>query len=245
MSPPSIYSWLERSKSSASAGAPGSHYPPVGVDSDDLATIIYTSGTTGNPKGVELSHANICKDIEGARIVHKETNIRPYNHLLEVFKDRIAANSSSADKYKVNLLSHNISLCFLPWSHVYGLTCELNILASAGGAMALVPHRDMILQCLHLVKPTVVFSVPMLFNKVYDGVQKTVATLPPLKQKIFNFAFSVARKRNAKLEFGEPVGAITEFLFQISDKIVFKGIREKLGGKLRYMASGGAATGKY
>jgi long-chain acyl-CoA synthetase len=110
--------------------------PAAEPSKEDLCTIIYTSGTTGLPKGVELSHINITSDIYGAKALSKES------------------------------LNDNVSLAFLPWAHIYGMSTELNALISTGSALAIVPHRDQILECLQISKPTVIFSVPVLFNKV-------------------------------------------------------------------------------
>jgi long-chain acyl-CoA synthetase len=71
--------------------------PPVASTLDDLTTIIYTSGTTGNPKGVNLSHRNIISNVHGL------ITMMPHDQLIGNHK----------------------SLCFLPWAHVFGLTCEL------------------------------------------------------------------------------------------------------------------------
>lgn len=134
------------------------------------------------------------------------------------------------------------SLAFLPWAHVYGMTTELNAMTSAGCAMAIVPHRDQIVECIDLAKPSVIVSVPVLFNKVFDGVMKNVATQSAIKQKLFHFALANARKRNHNLEFGKAVPFHVEMLNKLFDKLVFAKIREKLGGNLKYMGSGGAAA---
>ena len=115
------------------------------VDPEHLATIIYTSGTTGMPKGVELSHRNIASNIQGVK------------KLL---------------KYE---LGHNVSLAFLPWAHVFGQVNELHSLLSTGSTLAIVPHRDQILECLAMVKPTVIFSVPIMYNKVRDYLDSNLS----------------------------------------------------------------------
>ena len=110
------------------------------------------------------------------------------------------------------------SLCFLPWAHVYGLSAELNGLISGGAALGLVPHRDQILECLHLLKPSVLLTVPLLLNKVHDGIWKGVAQQSPLKQRIFKYAMKISRKRNAALEFHRPVSMFLEWKYQLFNK---------------------------
>jgi long-chain acyl-CoA synthetase len=195
------------------AAASPSPVPDLGLNEDSLATIIYTSGTTGKPKGVELTHGNIVSDVIGGHYLNKE-----------------------------ELHADHTSLAFLPWAHVYGLTLELNTMVSAGKAMAIVPHRDQLLECLQMAKPTVILSVPILFNRIYDGIMKNVAAGSAAKRSIFNAALHIARKRNALLEQGQSVGPILAVQHQIADKVVLSKIRERLGGRIRFMGSGGAAV---
>lgn len=189
--------------------------PSVPVDPtlspDDLATIMYTSGTTGRPKGVELSHNNIVSNILALR---------------ELKKDE---------------LESNISLAFLPWSHLYGLAVELNALLSTGSTLA-ITTREQILENIKLVRPTLIVSVPMLFNRVYDGVHKAIAEASALKRVLFDLSISIARERNELLENHKSVGAWLEFKHKMADKIVLSKIRDKMGGRVRYMGAGGAAT---
>ena len=62
---------------------------------------------------------------------------------------------------------------------------------------------------------------------------KGVSEQSPLKQKVFHYALSVSRERNANLEFGRPVSAWLAFKHKWADKIVLSKIRDKLGGRLK------------
>jgi long-chain acyl-CoA synthetase len=92
------------------------------------------------------------------------------------------------------------------------------------------------------VKPTLLFAVPMLLNKVYDQVMNGIAQQSPFRQKLVKAAFKISRQRNHLLEFHQPVPALLEWKFKMCDKIIFSKIRDRLGGRLRYMGSGGAAA---
>jgi len=189
--------------------------PPVPVCEvrpDELCTIIYTSGTTGTPKGVELSHDNVCANLRGLKALWKDE------------------------------LNNHISLAFLPWAHVFGQTAELHSLLATGSALAIVSNREQILESLAIVRPTIILSVPVLFNRVYDGVQKKIKEGSVVARSVFNTALAISRRRNECLEFGQPVSAMLNLKWRLADKIVFSKIRERLGGRLRFMASGGAAT---
>lgn len=179
---------------------------------DDLMTIIYTSGTTGKPKGVELTHANLVANLNGLADIWGEENYSA------------------------------VSLAFLPWAHVFGQTCELYTLMATGSAIAIAPNREAILTSLPLVKPTLMFSVPTLFNKVYDGFHTKIADESPLKQKLVAAALANSRERNHALEFGKDVSFMTNFMHGIYDKVIFSKVRASFGGRLKYMCSGGAAN---
>lgn len=139
-------------------------------------------------------------------------------------------------------LNNHTSLAFLPWAHVFGQSCELYALMATGSKLGIVPSREEILQCIPLLRPTIILSVPTLFNKVYAGVMKGVAAQSPLKQKLFHMALSISRERNELMEMHKDPGFFLNLQHSIADKVVLSKIREKLGGRLRFMASGGAAT---
>lgn len=69
-----------------------------------------------------------------------------------------------------------------------------------------------------------------------------IANESPLKQKLFHYALANSRNRSSQLEFGLKPSWFVEFQHSIFDKIIFQKIRDKFGGRLKYMASGGAAN---
>jgi long-chain acyl-CoA synthetase len=85
-------------------------------------------------------------------------------------------------------------------------------------------------------------SVPILFNKIYDGVMKKVNEGSPVAKTLFHKALAISRERNHMLEFGEKPSAWLNFKHSIADKVVLSKIRDRLGGRLRTFAAGGAAT---
>ena len=69
--------------------------------------------------------------------------------------------------------------------------------------------------------------------QIYDGITKNLAEQSPRKQKIVNYALSLSRRRNELREFGKPVPFLLDMQFKMVDRIVFKKIRDRLGGNLR------------
>ncbi len=131
------------------------------------------------------------------------------------------------------------SASFLPWAHSFGQTVELHALiffgASTGLTSAKTLTRDM-----PEIKPTILVSVPTVFNKVYDGIQKMMEAEGGIKKALFDAAISNARKREQLRKHGKR-SRLVDIQHELFDKIVFSKIRDAFGGRLKYAFSGGAA----
>jgi len=182
---------------------------------DDLANLIYTSGTTGKPKGCELMHSNIASNVKGVR------------GMVENVHDFIR----SSDR----------SLAFLPWAHSYGQTCELWMGMAHGGSAGIsrgVPH---LLEDLQLVKPTVLFAVPTLYKRVFDGVHNLIESSSPLRKSLMKKALEVGRRHYEAKTGGTPMGILERLQYHLLDRIVLDKIRSRFGGNLRHGFVAGAA----
>lgn len=135
------------------------------------------------------------------------------------------------------------SLSFLPWAHSFGQTVELHGLFSMGAAMGIAESVDKIIDNLAEVKPTLLFSVPRIFNRIYDRLNKQMAEAPALRRKIFESAVANSAHRK-KLAEQRRTSGFADFKQRLYDKIVFQKVRERFGGRLRYAFSGGAAISK-
>ncbi len=135
------------------------------------------------------------------------------------------------------------SLSFLPWAHSFGQTCELHSLLSYGASIAIAESVDKLVGNLSEVRPTLLFSVPRIFNRIYDGLNKKMAAAGGLKQKLFEAAMANAKTRRELAESGKS-NLIVTVKHLIFERLVFSKGRERLGGRLRYAFSGGAAISK-
>jgi len=129
------------------------------------------------------------------------------------------------------------SLSFLPWAHSFGQTCELHGLMSMGCSMAINDDVKNLVANLAEVKPTILFAVPRIFNRIYDGVNKQISDKPGIIQQLFRAGIAAASKKNG----GEAIGLKETASLWLADRIIFSSIRDKFGGRLRYAISGSAA----
>ncbi|NTW53395.1 MAG: AMP-binding protein, partial [Chlorobaculum sp.] len=176
---------------------------------DDVATIIYTSGTTGLPKGVMLTHRNLCENVKSCSTV-------------------------------IRLDETDSSLSFLPLSHAYERTGGYYLLFACGARINLAESIETISLNISESKPTIIFTVPRLFDRMKASILKSVTCEGGLKEKIFFWAVSTGEKYYKQLAAGK-VSPILAAQHNLADKLVYSKIRKKFGGRLRYFVSGGAA----
>jgi long-chain acyl-CoA synthetase len=180
------------------------------VKETDLATLIYTSGTTGDPKGVMLTHRNLVSNTVGSSQVFSAMG-----------KDDVA-------------------LSFLPLCHVFERMAGHYLMLLQGCSIAYAESVEKVPANMVEVRPTVMCSVPRLYEKMYARVHEKVASDPPMRQKIFRWAVGVGREIfRHQIEHRTP-GLLLRAQFAIADKLVFSKIKERTGGRLRLFVSGGA-----
>jgi long-chain acyl-CoA synthetase len=134
-------------------------------------------------------------------------------------------------------------LSFLPLCHIFERMAGYYTGLSAGSTIAFAESIETVAQNLVEVKPTLLTSVPRLFERIYSKVVKNVESQKPAKQKIFFWAVDTGKKYIDS----KRSGRISPFLaaqYKVADTLVFKKLREKTGGRLRFFISGGAALAK-
>jgi long-chain acyl-CoA synthetase len=132
------------------------------------------------------------------------------------------------------------SLSFLPWSHSFGQTAELYSLLSQGLAIAINDEIPNLVSNLGEVKPTVLIAVPRIFNRIYDGVNKQMQGKPAPIRALFRAGIAAAKKRSN----GQSLGALEGMMLGLADRMIFKKIRGRVGGKLRFAVCGSAALSR-
>ncbi len=181
------------------------------VGLEDLATLIYTSGTTGNPKGAMLTHGNF---------IH---NAQSGLKLMSAFDE--------GEKF----------LSFLPLCHVYERCVTYYIGMYKGAQVAFAESIEKIATNIAEVHPTIIATVPRLMEKVEEKVKKTIEREGGLKAKIFNWAITKGKARYHLHIQGKKPGILLSMQLAIAERLVFNKIKQRLGGRIKFIVSGGAA----
>ena len=130
------------------------------------------------------------------------------------------------------------SLSFLPYAHILGRV-EVWGHAFIGYTMAFAESIDRLKDNLVDVKPTLMMSVPRVFEKIYNGILAQ-AEVSPLKSRVFHWALGVGREMSQYKVEKQPVPVELALRYRLAKKLVFDAIYERLGGRLRFAVCGGA-----
>ncbi len=134
----------------------------------------------------------------------------------------------------------DVILSFLPLSHVLERLASHFHEIYLGSHIMYAESIEKVSENLLEAKPTIMISVPRLYEQILKKIRNTVRKSPPLKQKIFHITTRAAIKKvYCDLE-NKKVPFMTAQLAKLADKLVFKAIREKVGGRLKFFVSGGA-----
>jgi len=172
----------------------------AGVDTD-IMYLIYTSGTTGVPKGVMLMHSNM----NAAMVAH----IERFDGIIDDKTD--------------------VSLSFLPFSHVFELGWTMVCLTS-GIRVAINYNPKEIQRAVKEVQPNYMCSVPRFWEKVYTAINDNLANAKPVVRMLVKQAIRVGKTRNMKYtRLGKKAPAFIEQQYQYFEKKVFKKLRGAIG----------------
>lgn len=134
----------------------------------------------------------------------------------------------------------DVFLSFLPLCHIFERMGGYYTAFASGGTICYAESIETVAQNLTEVKPTIMTTVPRLFERIYSKIIKNVESQPEKKQKIFYWAIETGREY-AKAKKANKIPFSLSLKHKLADKLVFKKLREKTGGNLRFFISGGAA----
>ena len=131
-------------------------------------------------------------------------------------------------------------LSFLPLSHIFERMAGHYLMLHAGASIAYAESNDTVPLNMTEVCPTLVLSVPRLYEKMYARVLENALSGGAVKKRIFFWGRDVAERwANIKLAGGEPRGFLAA-QYSLAQRLVFSKLQKRTGGKLRYFVSGGA-----
>jgi long-chain acyl-CoA synthetase len=141
---------------------------------------------------------------------------------------------------RLDITDKDISMCFLPLSHVFERTWTFYLLHCGAVNVFLENPRDVI-SVLPVVNPTVMCTVPRFFEKTYEGIQIETAKWPKIKKSIFDWAIAIGHQCNEYKRISADLSAGLKFKRNIAEKVVLKKLRNVFGKNMRQMPCAGAA----
>ncbi|MCG8474642.1 MAG: long-chain fatty acid--CoA ligase [Cytophagales bacterium] len=149
----------------------------------------------------------------------------------------IMAQLKGHDKF-LDLSSQDSSLCFLPLSHIFERVWDYYVYHK-GMVNYFLKNPKLVAETLKETKPTVLCTVPRLYEKIYAKVMSGVENAPKLKQKLFHWAVNTGKKhRKASLKGHSSPGLNLQY--KLAHKLVLSKILKGLGGRIRLSPCGGA-----
>ena len=137
----------------------------------------------------------------------------------------------------------DLILLYLPLAHNFGRCLHL-LAAYVGCAVAFCPDPVRVGDFAAQVKPTVLPSVPRVFEKVHTAVQESFDEATGVKRKLIDWALRVGKRVSELKQAGEPIPAGLALQHRLADRLVYAKVKAKLGGRLRLPISGGAPLAK-
>ena len=188
------------------------------IGPDDYANISYTSGTTADPKGILLTHRNYTANVEQA---HSVIGVEPSDRMLII----------------------------LPLDHCFAHVAGFYTMMSYGASLGMVPSGKSgkealrnISPSIHEFKPNVMLSVPTLAKNFKKSIESAIAKKGPVVEKLYNFALknAIAYHKEGYNRGTEFVDVFRKPLVSLFDKVIFKSVRQGLGGNMKFFVGGGA-----
>jgi len=139
--------------------------------------------------------------------------------------------------------SQDISLCFLPLAHILARVIQFYQIAT-GFTHAYAESIEKLGDNLQEIQPNFLVSVPRIFEKVYERILSQVHASSPAKQKLFAWAEKVGAAYSQAKQRQEPPPVSVSAQYLLASRLVFKKIRDRLGGRMRFAISGGAPLAK-
>jgi len=143
----------------------------------------------------------------------------------------------------IDLNEADSCLSFLPLSHVFE-RIALYVFLYIGGVIHYAESIDTVVDNMSEVNPTILVSVPRIYEKAFGRILDRVRESSFLRRMIFAACLKIGSKVSRDLQAGHPIEGALARGHRIADKLVFAKLRSTFGGRIRFMISGGAPLNK-
>jgi long-chain acyl-CoA synthetase len=157
--------------------------------------------------------------------------------------DNMVSNIVSASQV-IEFGPQDLLLSFLPLSHSFERMAGYYTAMACGATIAYAESVETVRDNMQEVRPTIVTTVPRLFERIYSRLIKQVDSAPPLRRKIFHWAVGVGRKHAALVRGGKPPSALLKIQRGVAEKLVYNKLKHATGGRMKFFVSGGAALAR-
>jgi len=187
------------------------------IQPDDIANICYTSGTTADPKGIMLSQRNYTANMEQALSV-------------------------------LSIPSSWRMFLFLPWDHSFAHTAGIFTIMAVGASLAAlemgkssIETRKNISKNIQEIKPDLMFSVPTIAKNFRNNIESGVRAKGKFTYSLFKAGLKIAYRYNGiGWDRGKGFKALLKPIYALFDALVFKKVRNAMGGNMKYFFGGAA-----
>src|SRR2546425_824815 len=156
---------------------------------------------------------------------------------------RNLAENIKASAVCIPLTHEDRVLSFLPLSHSYERMAGYYTAMACGATIAYAESAETLRENVIEVKPTVIMMVPRAFERIYNRLMRHVAQQSRTSQSIFKWGVRIGREYAEARRRGK-LSLILKLKRELADRLVFRKIRAKLGDRIRFLTSGGAALGR-
>jgi long-chain acyl-CoA synthetase len=133
----------------------------------------------------------------------------------------------------------DVMLLYLPLAHNFGRCMHLAG-PYAGFTVAFLSDPLRVRDALPHVRPTILPSVPRVYEKIHTAVQSQFDAATGIKRRLVDWALSVGYRASPYKQRGEPLPRGLAIQHRLADRLVYSKVKERLGGRLRFGISGAA-----
>ncbi|WP_413285776.1 AMP-dependent synthetase/ligase [Vibrio sp. MA40-2] len=147
--------------------------------------------------------------------------------------------SFDAHNKKMELTEQDVSICFLPLSHVFERAWTFYVLYK-GATNCYLQDTMQVRDALSDIRPTVMCAVPRFYEKIFSAIHEKVARAPFHRKLVFTWAVNMGARVSVCKQEGRKPSYLLAKSYQLADKVVLAKLRSLLGGNIKFMPCGGA-----